>query len=170
MAARGEPEEEFIDLYLGLFSLETVGRSLVSGADYQAIYGLGSLRGRRPSSSPPTATTASAARDLCAGASSTASSLSRTTRRSLFKDTDYRRLDAFAAQGSPRFKEIGLFRLPEAAKFDPAKPFRLELLVQRPIGPIEKAFTSFSLAYELPSKFVTTEQTTTAPTPPQAKR
>ena len=46
--------------------------------------------------------------------------------------------------------------MPEAAKFDPAKLFRVDLLVQRPIGPIKKAFTSFSLGYELPARYVTT--------------
>jgi transcriptional regulator of nitric oxide reductase len=60
-----------------------------------------------------------------------------------------RRLDAFAAQASPQFKEIAFFELSEATGFDPAQPIHLELLVQRPIGPIEKSFTSFFLPLHL---------------------
>ncbi len=157
----GEPEEEFIDLYLGLFSLETVGRSLLSPNDYQAA-----MAWLRPGQA---AVVIAANGDysfrgsgFVRGGIFDRIQLVQDDKTMLFKDIDYRHLDGFAAQGSPRFKEIGLFRLPEEAKFEPAKPFRLELLVQRPIGPIDKAFTSFSLSYELPAKFVTTKPATAA--------
>jgi NosR/NirI family nitrous oxide reductase transcriptional regulator len=154
--SEGPPEAAFIDLYLGLFSIETVGRSLVSPSDYQAVTawlnqkqaaivvagnGDYSFRGS----------------GFVRGGIFDRIQLVQGDKTILFKDTDYRRLDLFAAQASPRFKEIALFRLPEAAGFDPAQPFRLELLVQRPIGPIKKAFNSFFLPYELPAKFVKTE-------------
>lgn len=71
----------------------------------------------------------------------------------LFKDKDYKRLDAFK-EPNPEFKDIGLFRIPTSAKFDPTRSFRIELLAQRPTGPIQKAFTSYSLSYQLPSKFI----------------
>lgn len=161
----GDPDDEFIDLYLGLFSIETVGRSLVSDANYQAIAAW---------LNPGQAAIVIAAKGdysfrgsgFVRGGIFDRIQLDQDDKTTLFKDTDYRHLDAFAAQGSPRFKEIAIFRLPEETKFDPAKPFRLELLVQRPIGPIEKAFTSFSLPYELPAKFV---RIATAPSamPPQ---
>jgi NosR/NirI family nitrous oxide reductase transcriptional regulator len=164
--SEGPPEAEFIDLYLGLFSIEAVGRSLVSPDDYRAVTawlnqkqaaivvagnGDYSFRGS----------------GFVRGGIFDRVQLVQGDKTILFKDTDYRRLDTFAAQSSPRFKEIALFRLPEAAGFDQAQPFRLELLVQRPIGPIEKAFTSFSLPYELPAKFVKTE---TPPLPSEVTR
>ncbi|MCL4764917.1 MAG: NosR/NirI family protein [Hyphomicrobiaceae bacterium] len=37
--------------------------------------------------------------------------------------------DRLTAEGAPELREIGLFRLPGATGFDPAKPWRLELLV-----------------------------------------
>lgn len=160
--SEGPPEGEFIDLYVGLFSIETIGRSLVSPADYQAITAwLG----------PKQAAIVVAGNGdysfrgsgFVRGGIFDRIQLVQGDKTILFKDTDYRRLDALAAPGSPQFKELALFRLPEATGFDPAQPFRLELLVQRPIGPIEKAFTSFFLPYELPAKFVKTEP---APTPP----
>ena len=163
--SEGEPDAQFIDLYLGLFRIETVGRSLVSAGDYQAIMAW---------LNPKQAAVVIAANGdysfrgsgFVRGGIFDRIQLVQDDKTILFKDTDYRHLDAFAAQGSPRFKEIGLFRLPEAAGFDPAKPFHLELLVQRPIGPIEKAFTSFFLPYELPAKFVKTEQATPTTAPP----
>jgi len=165
-ASAGEPDEEFIDLYLGLFSIETVGRSLLSEEDYRAITAW---------LAPGQAVIVIAANGdysfrgsgFVRGGIFDRIQLVQDDKTTLFRDTDYRRLDGFAAQDSPRFKEIGLFRLPEAAKFNPAKPFRIELLVQRPIGPIEKAFTSFSLPYELPSKFVRTETAPPAAATPQ---
>ena len=165
----GEPDEEFIDLYLSLFSLESVGRSLMSEADYQAVTDW---------LTPGQAAIVIAANGdysfrgsgFVRGGIFDRIQLVQDDKTTLFKDTDYRRLDAFAVPGSPRFKEIGLFRLPEAAKFDSARPFRLELLVQRPTGPIEKAFTSFSLAYELPPKFVRTDKVAAVTAAPQAGR
>jgi NosR/NirI family nitrous oxide reductase transcriptional regulator len=163
--SEGSPEAEFIDLYLGLFSIETLGRSLVSLADYQAITawlnpkqaaiviagnGDYSFRGS----------------GFVRGGIFDRIQLIQGDKTILFKDTDYRRLNAFVAQASPRFKEIALFRLPEVTGFDPAQPFRLELLVQRPMGPIEKAFTSFFLPYELPTKFVKTEPAPASENPP----
>jgi len=164
-APAGKPEDEFIDLYLGLLSLETIGRSLLSEGDYRSLAGW---------LAPEEAAIIVAGNGAYSfrgsgfvrGGIFDRVQLVQDDKTILFKDTDYRRLDAFAAPSSPRFKEIALFRLPKETGFDPAKPFRLELLVQRPIGPIEKAFTSFSLSYELPAKFVRTE--TAPPAPVQA--
>ncbi|MBY0430224.1 MAG: FMN-binding protein, partial [Rhodospirillales bacterium] len=72
----------------------------------------------------------------------------------LFHDKDYRRIGAIEAEGAPAFPEIGLFRIPQGVVFDPAKPWRMELLAQRPTGPIQKAFTSFSLDYQLPEAYL----------------
>ncbi|WP_417806356.1 4Fe-4S binding protein [Thioclava sp.] len=71
-----------------------------------------------------------------------------------FHDRDHRRLGRFAIDGAPEFPEVDLFRIPADSGFDPAKPFRLQLLVQRPVGAIEKVFTTFDLAYQLPERFL----------------
>ncbi len=49
-----------------------------------------------------------------------------------------------------------MFKIPADAEFDPAKPFRIQLLVQRPVGPVEKAFTTFDLGYATPDRFLET--------------
>jgi NosR/NirI family nitrous oxide reductase transcriptional regulator len=47
-----------------------------------------------------------------------------------------------------------LFVLPEGQSFDPAKPWRIQLLVQRATGALEKAFVTFDLEYRLPEKYL----------------
>jgi len=71
-----------------------------------------------------------------------------------FHDRDHRRLGAVGAAGAPEFTEMDLFRIPADSGFDPAKPFRLQLLVQRAVGPVDKAFQTFDLGYQLPSQYL----------------
>ena len=71
-----------------------------------------------------------------------------------FRDRDHRRLSTIAAAGAPDFAEKDLFRIPAGVGFDPAKPFRIQLLVQREVGPIEKVFHTFDLGYQLPQKYL----------------
>jgi len=72
-----------------------------------------------------------------------------------FRDRDHRRLGAVALAGAPDFSEMDLFRIPANVGFDPAKPFRIQLLAHREVGPIEKVFHTFDLAYQLPQKYLT---------------
>ncbi|MBI5166034.1 MAG: regulatory protein NosR [Magnetospirillum sp.] len=77
-----------------------------------------------------------------------------------FRDRDYERVGSLAAEDAPAYTEIGLFVLPPGADFDPARPWRLQLLVQRPVGALEKAFLTFDLPYRLPERWLA------APPPP----
>src|SRR5690606_33209217 len=72
----------------------------------------------------------------------------------------HRRVGDLGAAGAPALKEIGVFVIPPGAEFDPAAPWRLQLLVQRPVGALDKAFVSFGLDYRLPERY-----TKTAPMP-----
>lgn len=71
-----------------------------------------------------------------------------------FRDRMHKRLVAVATEGAPEFTEADLFRIPADVGFDPTRPFRLQLLVQREVGPIEKLFTTFDLGYQLPQKYL----------------
>ncbi|MFV0301979.1 MAG: 4Fe-4S binding protein [Paracoccus sp. (in: a-proteobacteria)] len=71
-----------------------------------------------------------------------------------FRDKMHRRLSAIAAPGAPQFTETDLFTIPADSGFDPAKPFRIQLLVHRDVGPIEKVFTTFDLGYQLPEHYL----------------
>ncbi|KRW96115.1 NosR/NirI family protein [Paracoccus sp. MKU1] len=82
-----------------------------------------------------------------------------------FRDRDHRRLNAIAAEGAPEFTEMDLFKIPAASGFDPTKPFRIQLLVHREVGPIDKVFHTFDLGYQLPQKYL---RSVAAPAPEAA--
>ncbi|WP_425603418.1 4Fe-4S binding protein [Ruixingdingia sedimenti] len=71
-----------------------------------------------------------------------------------FRDRGHRRLQTIAADGAPDFAEIDLFKIPADAGFDPTRPFRLQLLVQRDVAAIERVFTTFDLGYQLPQTYL----------------
>lgn len=80
-----------------------------------------------------------------------------------FRDREHRRLIRLAAADAPEMTEIDIFIVPKAAGFDPAEPWRLQMLVHRPVGAIEKLFLSYDLGYALPDRFLKD-----APVPQQA--
>ena len=82
-----------------------------------------------------------------------------------FRDRDHRRAGTLAAAGAPSLTETDLFRIPADSGFDPAAPWRLQLLVQRAVGPIEKLFTTFDLAYQPPERFLRPVPVAAAPAP-----
>ncbi len=71
-----------------------------------------------------------------------------------FRDRQHRRLGEIVADGAPSFTEIDLFTISPDSNFDPARPWRLQLLVQRAIGPIKKSYLSFNVPYELPRTYL----------------
>ncbi len=71
-----------------------------------------------------------------------------------FHDRDHRRLGAVAADGAPAFSEMDLFRIPADTGFDPTQPWRLQLLVNREVGPTEKVFTTFDLGWQPPAQYL----------------
>lgn len=88
-----------------------------------------------------------------------------------FHDKQHRRINAIAADGAPAFNEADLFKIPADSGFDPTQPFRIQLLVQREVGAIEKVFTTFDLGYQLPQQYlqrVAVVPTTETPTAVEA--
>ncbi len=74
-----------------------------------------------------------------------------------FRDKDHKRLGSILVLGMPEgLVEVDLFRIPAGVGFDPAKPWRLQLLVQREVGPIERVYTTFDLGYQTPAAYLKT--------------
>ncbi len=71
----------------------------------------------------------------------------------LLHDKAYKNL-ATIPGGGPNFDEVGLFVFPDDGIFDPTSPWRIQLLIQRAVGPLEKAFVTRSLDYVLPAKYL----------------
>lgn len=66
---------------------------------------------------------------------------------------DFLRVDELAAEGAPEFGEISVFRLP-GDRFDPARPFRIEVSATRPATDGGSASMTVPLSYEVPARFV----------------
>ncbi len=74
-----------------------------------------------------------------------------------------------AAAGAPDFDEIGVFVIPAELEFNPARPWRIELLVSRRTGATSKAYTTFDLPYQIPEKYLLRQAVTARKTPEQSR-
>jgi len=77
-----------------------------------------------------------------------------------FRDLDFQRLNDIFIDGAPRFSEMAIFVIREAARFDPGSPWVLELLVRRQTGPVSGMFISFELPYQMPEQYIERPQPT----------
>ncbi|MBU2581977.1 MAG: NosR/NirI family protein [Alphaproteobacteria bacterium] len=160
-AIEAEPSTTFIDLYTGLVSVPAIGAALLGPREHAnleswlkpgehaivvAAHGLYSFKGS----------------GYVRGGLFDRIQLIQNDMAVRFRDKDHRRLGQLAPADTPQgLREIDLFRIPAGSAFDPAKPWRLQLLVHREVGPIDKLYTTFDLNYALPNNYLRT----TAPPP-----
>lgn len=158
---QGEPGETFVDLYAASLAVPTIAKSLLGDQEYKnhkarlkpgqnafLIMGTGrySFRGS----------------GYVRGGIFDRIQIIQGEESLRFRDKGYKNLGSVAAEGAPKFKEVALFYAPEGTTFDPAEPWRLQLLAQRAVGALKKVFTTFELPYQLPDRYVKVE-TPTAP-------
>lgn len=168
--ARPEPgpdTDTFIDLYLALADVPSIGLSLLGEAEYQnlkdrlkegehAILVMG--RGRYSFKGS----------GYVRGGIFDRIQMIQHDASARFFDKQQARVGEIAAEGAPAFTEMDLFIIPADIGFDPAKDFRLQLLVQRAVGPIDKVFLTFDLGYQLPQGYLKAIPTAAAPVDPTA--
>lgn len=163
--ARPEPgaaDEPFIDLYAALVSIPSVGRSLLGEAGYAAL-------AARLAPGQHAILIAANGRYSFKGSGYVRGGifdrfeLIQDDASTRFRDRMHTRLGEIAATGAPEFAEIGLFVLPKDMEFDPAEPWRLQLLVQRAVAALDKAFVTFDLGYRTPDAYLAA-----VPAPPPA--
>lgn len=149
----GAPEDTFIDMRAALVSVPTIGQSLLGEAEYANLqHWLGEgehailIAGRGRYSFKGSGYVRGGIFDRI--------QLIQGDRSVRFFDRDHRRLGEIGASGAPSFKELDLFRIPADSGFDPAEPWRLQLLVQRAVGAVEKTFITFDLGYRLPESYL----------------
>ncbi len=65
----------------------------------------------------------------------------------------YKRLDSLAQDDAPEFRDRAVFVLPAESGFDPARPWRLSLLVSHELPSGAALNASFGLPYDLPDLF-----------------
>jgi NosR/NirI family nitrous oxide reductase transcriptional regulator len=149
----GPDDATFIDMRAALVSVPTIGRSLLGAHEYanlqtwleegeHAILVAG--RGRYSFKGS----------GYVRGGIFDRIQLIQGDRSVRFFDRDHRRLGEIAAEGAPSFTELDLFRIPAGSGFDPAEPWRLQLLVQRAVGAVDKSFITYDLGYRLPEQYL----------------
>jgi len=149
----GEASDTFIDLQLALVSVPSIGRSLLGDSEYQnltealepgeqAILVMG--RGRYSFKGS----------GYVRGGIFDRIQLIQGDQSVRFVDRQHKRIGALATADAPEFTELDLFRIPADAGFDPAEPFRLQLLVQRAVGAVQKSYLTFDLGYRLPEAYL----------------
>jgi NosR/NirI family nitrous oxide reductase transcriptional regulator len=149
----GDPEDDFIDLYVALVTIPSIGRSLLGPAEYanlqkvlkpdqQAI--LVAAEGRYSFKGS----------GYVRGGIFDRFQVIQGDESLRFRDRHHTRLGAVAAEGAPSFTDVDLFVIPEGSSFDPARSWRLDLLVHRATGPTRKSFLTFDMGYRPPERYL----------------
>lgn len=152
-AEKGEPSDTFIELHAALVSVPSIGLSLLGDAEQSNLQGWLEaedhallLLGRGKYSFKGSGYVRGGIFDRI--------QLIQGDRSVRFFDHQHRRLGDLATKDSPRFSEMDLFRIPADSGFDPTQPFRVQLLVQRQVGALDRAFLTFDLDYSVPEQYV----------------
>ncbi len=150
---KGDPEDTIIEMHIALISAPEIGRTLLGddeynnlvqwlGDDEEAILVLG--RGKYSFKGS----------GYVRGGIFDRIQLIQGDSAARFFDKQHLRLGRLAPEDAPSFTELDIFKIPADMEFNPTKPFRLQLLVQRAVGAIDKAFITFDLGYKLPERFM----------------
>lgn len=160
---KGAPDDVFAELHVALVSQPAIGRTLLGDAGFErlqaqldeaqsAILVMGGGRYSFKGSG------------YVRGGIFDRIQLTQGAESIRFRDKEHERIGDLAPADAPDFKEIALFRIPRTVDIEPAETWSLHLLVQRSIGALDKAFTTFALDYRLPEPYARTVQTP-APSP-----
>lgn len=149
----GESDELFIELYAGLVSVPSIGRSLLGEAEYRNLK-------KRLEPGQQAILLAGNGRYSFKGSGYVRGGIfdrfqiiqGDTSVR--FHDRYHKRLRRVAADGAIDFADVDLFRIPSEFKFDPSLPWTLELLVGRATTATKKAFLTFDMENSLPQRYL----------------
>ncbi|NNL71959.1 MAG: regulatory protein NosR, partial [Silicimonas sp.] len=149
----GDPDDTYIDLQAALVSVPTIGRSLLGDREYQNLTewlepgehalllmgrGVYSFKGS----------------GYVRGGIFDRFQLIQGDISARFFDKQHRRVLDLGPGDAPSFTELDLFKIPADIGFEPAEPFRIQLLAQRAVGAVEKTFLTFDLGYQLPEDYL----------------
>ena len=150
---QGPGDESFIELYAGLVSVPSIGRSMLGGPEYSNLKG--KLQpGQQAIMLAANGRYSFKGSGYVRGGIFDRFQLIQGDISVRFHDYHHKRLRRIAADGATDFQDVDLFRIPVELGFDPTLPWQLELLVGRATGPTSKAFQTFKLDYRLPNKYL----------------
>lgn len=153
---KGNPDDTFIDLYAALASVPAIGKSLLGEAGYERL-------SSRLKPGQQAILIAGQGRYSFKGSGYVRGGIfdrieiEQDGSGTRFRDKNHERIASIQAPGAPSLPEISLFSVPEDLVLDPTQPWTMDLMVQRAIGPRDKAFLNFELTYALPSHLLVTK-------------
>ena len=148
----GAPDDTFIDMYAALVSVPAIGKALLGDAEFANLQNwlaegehaiLVAARGQYSFKGS----------GYVRGGIFDRIHLVQDDVSVRFRDRGHRRLGEIALDGAPSVTELDLFKIPADSGFDPTEPWRLQLLVQREVGALERLFVTFDLGYDLPEAY-----------------
>ena len=148
----GAANDPFIDLYVALVSQPSIGRSLLGESEFASVQKM-LAPGQQAIMVAGDGIYSFKGSGYVRGGIFDRIELIQGAETVRFSDQFHRRVGAIAADGAPALKEIGVFLIPDGSDFDPANPWRLQLLVQRATGALSKVFVSFDLPYSIPARY-----------------
>ncbi|MBS1167074.1 MAG: yccM 2 [Proteobacteria bacterium] len=149
----GADTDPYIDIYVGLASQPSIGRTLLGDAAYANLKSrLG--EGDEAIFVASTGHWSFKGSGYVRGGIFDRITLLQGEATIRFRDKDHLRVVRMAPTDAPTFNEMDLFVIPKAANFDAAAPWRLQLLVSRAVGAIDKLFLTYDVDYTLPPVYL----------------
>ncbi len=163
---KGAAEDTFIDMHMALISVPEIGLSLLGKAEYANLMDW-LEEGEHAVLIAGRGTYSFKGSGYVRGGIFDRIQLIQGDASARFFDRQQRRLGQIAAKGAPSFTELDIFKIPAEMEFDPAAPFRLQLLVHRAVGAIKKVFVTFDLGYRIPDRYLQPATSQPAPDDPR---
>ncbi len=158
--ARGNPDSLFIELWTGLATPAQIGRNILGARIFNRL--IGQLK-----EGDHLVFLAANGRHSFKGTSYIKTGhfdriqITQGVNNFQFTRDDHIRVEKLHAEGAPEFRELALFVIPGDSGFNPAEPWRLELIVQAD-GPGEAPiFTMHGLTYKIPARYLPSTTVTT---------
>jgi len=151
--AGGDPDNLFIELWTGLATPARIGRNILGARVFNRLAGqlkegdhivFMAANGRHSFKGTSYIKTGRFDRiQISQGANSFR-----------FRRDDHIRIEKLRADGSPDFRETALFLIPGDSGFNPVKSWRLDLIVQADGPGSTPVFTTHSLDYRIPKRYL----------------
>lgn len=166
-AARGNPDGLFIELWTGLATPARIGRNILGARIFNRLIGqlkegdhLVFLAANGRHSFKGTSYIKTGRYDRV--------QITQGVNNFQFTRDDHIRVEKLHAEGAPEFRESALFVIPGDSAFNPAEPWRLELIVQADGLREAPVFTMHGLTYKIPARYLPSTAVTTIGLPSNA--
>jgi transcriptional regulator of nitric oxide reductase len=162
--AGGDPDNLFIELWAGLATPARIGRNLLGARVFNRLSGelkkgdhLLFLAANGRHSFKGTSYIKTGRFDRI--------QISQGANEFQFRRKDHIRIEKLRAENAPEFREMALFFIRGDSGFNPAKPWRLQLIIQADGPGGTPVFATHSLTYQIPKRYLTDAEVTRI-TPP----